>query len=128
MPTTGPYTWSARRRISPLSGAINHTTLFAKIHASLTKQAPGDMAALLCLDIDYFKESNDKYGHPVGDRGGPGCLNSSPRRISGFLPGYVRCGDRVLGARLGGRSPTGVAPKTRLRKYHAAIALGDQLK
>ncbi len=50
-----------------MTGAINRTTLFAKLHDSLTKQAPGNMVCLLCLDIDYFKEINDKYGHPVGD-------------------------------------------------------------
>ena len=25
-------------------------------------------------------------------RAGPGCLNSAPRKLSGFLPGYSECG------------------------------------
>jgi len=26
------------------------------------------------------------------ERAGPGCLNSAPRNLSGFLPGYADCG------------------------------------
>lgn len=50
-----------------MTGAINRTTLFAKLYDSLIQQEPGASIALFCLDIDYFKEINDKYGHPAGD-------------------------------------------------------------
>jgi len=39
-----------------------------------------------------------------GPRAGPGCLNSAPRNLSGFLPGYADCGLRDFDAAAGGRS------------------------
>jgi transposase len=33
------------------------------------------------------------YGYATGCfRAGSGCLNSAPRKLSGFLPGYAECG------------------------------------
>ncbi|MBO1272218.1 diguanylate cyclase [Shewanella sp. 4t3-1-2LB] len=48
--------------------------------------------ALLSLDIDYFKEVNDSYGHEAGD--------SVLQQLSGFLVSNSRAGDFVF--RLGG--------------------------
>ncbi len=51
-----------------MTGAINRTSLFEKLSGSLAGQEPGDIIALFCIDIDYFKEINDKHGHPAGDK------------------------------------------------------------
>jgi diguanylate cyclase (GGDEF)-like protein len=48
--------------------------------------------ALLYLDLDHFKEVNDTYGHPVGDR--------LLQTVSSRLLATVRDGDAV--ARMGG--------------------------
>jgi len=49
--------------------------------------------ALLMIDIDHFKDFNDRHGHPVGDR--------ALRRVARILRGFERR-PRDLAARLGG--------------------------
>ena len=58
-------------------------------------QAAGDrqqQLALLMVDLDHFKQFNDRHGHPAGDR----CL----QQVAATLRGAVRDGDLV--ARMGG--------------------------
>ncbi|WP_331301595.1 EAL domain-containing protein [Methylobacterium oryzae] len=52
----------------------------------------GAEVALLCLDLDGFKQVNDLFGHPTGDR----LLIEVAERLRGLL------GERCLAARLGG--------------------------
>lgn len=54
--------------------------------------AAGRQLALLLIDIDHFKQFNDRHGHPAGDR----CL----QQVAAGLVNAVRDGDLV--ARLGG--------------------------
>lgn len=57
-------------RCDSLSGLSNRKGFDAALDACLAMRADVDEAgpSLLMLDIDFFKQVNDSYGHPFGDR------------------------------------------------------------
>lgn len=73
-----------------LTGLPNRTYFRKALEAALARR--GDRVAVLCLDLDGFKNVNDKYGHEAGDQ----LLIEAGRRIRKCLRGT----DIV--ARLGG--------------------------
>jgi diguanylate cyclase (GGDEF)-like protein/PAS domain S-box-containing protein len=86
-------TLSERAVRDPLTGLANRTLLLERLRASLARDARGGGGTgLLFLDLDGFKEVNDRHGHDVGDA----VLCEVARRLSAA----VRPSDTV--ARLGG--------------------------
>jgi diguanylate cyclase (GGDEF)-like protein len=75
----------------PLSGLPNRT-YFGERLASVIAAAGGDLAAVLAIDLDHFKDINDTLGHHIGD----GLISVVAER----LVNAVRREDLV--ARLGG--------------------------
>jgi diguanylate cyclase (GGDEF)-like protein len=75
-----------------LTGLPNRNTFMTAADDALTDQAASGQAALLLLDLDGFKETNDMLGHDAGDR----LLVVIARRLQSCL----RDGDIV--GRLGG--------------------------
>ena len=76
-----------------LTGLPNRGLLEDRIRQTLAQASRyGHKAALLCLDVDRFKQINDTYGHSAGDT----CLKELGRRLSS----RVRAIDTV--ARTGG--------------------------
>ena len=72
--------------------------------------------SLIMIDIDYFKDFNDAYGHQVGDE----CL----RRVAGEIgEAITRTGDLV--ARYGGEEFAAILPSTPSR---GAIAVAELLR
>ncbi|MDE2239967.1 MAG: EAL domain-containing protein, partial [Rhodospirillales bacterium] len=103
-----------------LTGTLNRAALFTVLTPYLA-QRPGDSKiALLCLDLDYFKDINDNYGHPVGDE----MLKQIAFRIASFLGP----GDRL--ARNGGDEfmimLAGVETTTKVSAFCARIAAAMQ--
>lgn len=53
----------------PLTGIANRRKVFAVLEAEVTQaETQGTDLAIGVLDIDHFKQVNDRYGHAVGDQ------------------------------------------------------------
>jgi diguanylate cyclase (GGDEF)-like protein len=76
----------------------------------------GGSLAVLMIDVDYFKDFNDFYGHPSGDA----CLIAVAKSIQGVLP---RVGDFV--GRFGGEEFAVLLPETPL---DGALAVAERLR
>ncbi len=76
-----------------LTGVRNHRAFQQQLTESVARSARnGKPLALVLLDIDYFKNYNDRYGHPAGDQ--------ALRDLARLLQDSVRATDVV--ARYGG--------------------------
>ena len=76
-----------------LSGALNRASFGEALERAVEQHAQaGDAFAVLCIDLDGFKEVNDAFGHAAGD--------DVLRQVTQRLRGVLRHGDAI--ARLGG--------------------------
>lgn len=84
----------AELRVDPMTGVANRRALdeAARFQLALAVRSQTPLAVLM-IDVDQFKNFNDRYGHPAGDQ----CLKS----VATTLQAYVgRAGELV--ARYGG--------------------------
>ena len=75
-----------------LTALPNRSHFNTRIDQEIAVLAPGNRLAVLCLDLDRFKEVNDLFGHATGDK----VLQLVASRVSAVL------GERQMLARLGG--------------------------
>lgn len=88
---TGELAERAER--DPLTGVLNHAAFHSRLTAETARaRRYGGRLALVLFDVDHFKETNDRRGHPEGDR--------LLRTLAGSLTGTARETDAV--GRLGG--------------------------
>jgi two-component system cell cycle response regulator len=85
----------------PLTGLYNQRYLMRHLRGLLVSGAPNGLAVLM-LDVDHFKQVNDAYGHPVGDR--------ALTAIAETLRANIRAFDSL--ARYGGEEFVVVMPGT----------------
>lgn len=83
--------WQARH--DPLTGLPNRRCLPERIESLISDAREGDRVGLCFVDLDGFKEINDRYGHRIGDR----VLLAVATRMRDNL-----AADRCLIARIGG--------------------------
>jgi diguanylate cyclase (GGDEF)-like protein/PAS domain S-box-containing protein len=76
----------------PLTSLPNRSYFNARIDQEIAALTGGESLAVLCLDLDRFKEVNDLFGHAAGDR----VLQTVASRVTAVL------GERQIMARLGG--------------------------
>jgi diguanylate cyclase (GGDEF)-like protein len=75
-----------------LTGLPNRVMFHNRLSEAVARSMRGETSAVLCLDLDHFKEVNDTLGHPAGD--------ALLREVSRRLREQVREVDTA--ARLGG--------------------------
>ena len=75
-----------------LTSRPNRSHFNARVDQEIAALSPGKSLAVLCLDLDRFKQVNDLFGHSAGDK----VLQTVAARITAVL------GERQMMARLGG--------------------------
>jgi diguanylate cyclase (GGDEF)-like protein/PAS domain S-box-containing protein len=91
-----------------LTSLPNRASLLEHLTATLDKAAKdNEQFAVMCLDLDRFKEANDIYGHLVGD----GLLREAARRLQTAAEGayLARIGGDEFIAVVTGNDPQAVA-------------------
>lgn len=85
-----------------LTGLYNYRVFYERLGAEIEQaQRHQRPLALIMVDLDHFKQFNDRHGHPAGDQ--------ALRQIAGLLRGTVRAGDIV--ARYGGEEFAVITPE-----------------
>ena len=80
-------------RLDPLTNLPDRTFLNARLIELLGSRHRAESFAILFVDINNFKEINDRHGHLVGDR----VLREAARQLSGCLEaGSCLCGMAVM--------------------------------
>ncbi len=109
----------------PRTGLANTRSFDEAVEEALLSRRDGESVAVLMMDIDHFKDFNDRYGHPAGDE--------ALRAFAGILRSSVRDGD--VAARYGGEefavllpsvdpeTAAAVAERIRLRTESTLISL-----
>ncbi len=97
-----------------LTGLANRRRLLEELESG-SLRATGQMTSLILIDVDLFKEYNDRFGHPAGDE----ALRCVARDITSAAPG------EALVARYGGEEFACLLPGTSLQQ---ARSIGERMR
>lgn len=100
-----------------LTSIANRRTFDAKLAEEwLRAKRLGAPLSLLTVDVDFFKQYNDDYGHPMGDE----CLKVIAKSLQAQA---LRAGD--LAARIGGEEFAVILPQT---PNEGALAVAERIR
>lgn len=98
--------------VDPLTGLYNRRYIERRLHEEMNRaQRAGQPLSLAMIDVDHFKDVNDRYGHVGGDR--------ALKCFADMLPLCLRAHDLI--ARLGGDEFCVVLPNASAASAAAAI-------
>ncbi len=99
----------------PLTGAFSRRAFDQKLGELLNQQRSSDPVTVCFLDIDYFKQVNDQFGHAVGDEALRFLVQQAEKELRGehFI------------SRIGGEEFVVVLPNTQL---HAGLAIAEHIR
>lgn len=60
--------WEKLAKEDSLTGLPNRRAMEQWLQAALSRATPAMPTTMLIIDVDYFKQVNDRFGHAVGDR------------------------------------------------------------
>lgn len=107
---------SAHAGPDALTGLATRQELEERLAAELERAIrAGRPLAILVIDLDWFKQFNDRFGRSAGDR--------ALAQVAGALQRATRASDLV--ARLGGEEFAGLAPETDARE---GLVLAERLR
>lgn len=99
--------------IDALTGLANRRLLMDRLKAEVERASRHNQHFVLAmLDVDHFKQFNDKHGHEVGDH----ILVAVARNMESLLREYDVCG------RWGGEEFLLILPQTSLEEAHTVIS------
>ena len=102
--------------IDPLTKLYNRRYFFSEVAAGLARAKRYDHPfSLMLMDLDFFKEVNDNYGHECGDK--------VLKNVSDILNRFTREGDTL--ARYGGEEFVMALPET---DYDGAKILAERIR
>jgi diguanylate cyclase (GGDEF)-like protein len=106
----------AQANTDPLTGLANRAALLERGNSEFIRARRfGDDLAVMMMDVDHFKQVNDRYGHGAGDE--------VLRRLARTAAGTVRNVDLV--GRLGGEEFAIILVRTRARE---AVACAERIR
>jgi diguanylate cyclase (GGDEF)-like protein/PAS domain S-box-containing protein len=112
----------------PLTNLFNRRYMEASLERELLRAARNHQSvSVIMLDVDHFKQVNDRHGHSTGD--------AVLRQLGRYLNEHIRGGD--IACRYGGEEFTLILPETTLaqarqraeqhrQEFKALTLLGDQ--
>ena len=97
------------------TGLANTRAFDQMLEDVLSSRAEDETIAVLMLDVDHFKDFNDRYGHPSGDE--------ALRTFAGILQSCLREGD--IAARYGGEEFAVALPGV---DHETALAIAERIR